>query len=132
MSKARNLMARILNADDHGADLLPVIRFEGRIKGTELQRLDEGKWVKGRFDRSIRIDLATHLLRGDVHGHVYGRNGDELVVVNIDGSASHGKKGRLHPDDAEALRKHGFRIPVDRIVEWWEAGEEDRALFQIQ
>jgi hypothetical protein len=84
------------------------------------QRLDEGKWIDGRFPKGIRLDQPTHARGvGFVHGHVYGRKGQELVVVNFDGSGSHGSKGRLHPDDAEALRAHGFKIRNDRIVEWW-------------
>lgn len=88
--------------------------------GVTFQRLDEGKFVDGRFERNIRIDQSTHL-RGDssVHAHVYGRKGGQLVVVNVNGTGSHGSKGRLHPRDAEALAKHGFNIRSDRIVEWW-------------
>jgi hypothetical protein len=89
--------------------------------GVSLQQLCEGMWVKGRFDRNIRLDHPTHLRgeEGQPHAHVYGRKGDEIVAVNLDGTASHGSKGRLHPDDAEALRVRGFDIRADRIVEWW-------------
>lgn len=85
-----------------------------------FQRLDEGKFVDGRFERNIRIDQPTHL-RGDgsMHAHIYGRKGNQLVVVNANGTGSHGSKGRLHPRDADALAKQGFNIRADRIVEWW-------------
>lgn len=85
--------------------------------GCEGEQLNEGKWVSGRFDRNIRIDQPTHGA-GQRHGHILGRKGHELVVVNVDGSASHGKKGRLHPKDASALRDNGFEIPSNSIIEW--------------
>ena len=56
---------------------------------------------------------------GQPHAHVFGRKGDEIVVVNLDGTGSHGTKGRLHPDDADVLRARGFEIPTDRIIERW-------------
>ncbi|MFN4042040.1 MAG: hypothetical protein ACK4I0_10290 [Brevundimonas sp.] len=80
----------------------------------------EGLWLDGRFKRSIRIDRPTHLGgAGDPHAHVYGRKGDEIVVVNLDGSPSHGTTGRLHTKDAEKLRARGFQIPATNIIEWW-------------
>lgn len=88
--------------------------------GSTFRRLDEGKWVSGRFERNIRIDQPTHMAGdGQVHAHILGRKGDQLVVVNIDGTGSHGTKGILHPKDADALRGHHFDIRDDRIVEWW-------------
>jgi hypothetical protein len=86
--------------------------------GTGFERLDEGKWVKGRFDNSIRIDQPTHGA-GQTHAHVYGRKGDEIGVVNFDDSASHGTICKLSDDDdAAALRKRGFTIGPGNIVEW--------------
>ncbi|MBA4227128.1 MAG: hypothetical protein C0456_10905 [Hyphomonas sp.] len=84
--------------------------------GISGQLLEEGKWIKGRFEKNIRIDQPTHGV-GQTHAHVYGRKGDEHVVVNVDGSASHKSKGRLHDKDADALREIGFNIPNDNIVE---------------
>jgi hypothetical protein len=52
------------------------------------------------------------------HAHVFGRKGNEIVAVNVDGSASHGTKGRIPEKDAEKLRSLGFMIPPDRIIEW--------------
>ena len=87
--------------------------------GTAFQRLDEGKFVSGRFDRNIRIDQPTHMAGdGKTHAHILGRKGNQIVVVNIDGTGSHGSKGILHPKDAGALRALGFSIRDDRIVEW--------------
>jgi hypothetical protein len=89
--------------------------------GIAVQLLKEGKWINGRFEKNIRIDQPTHMqgLRGQVHASVYGRDRkNELVVVNLDGSASHGKKGRLADQDAEALEARGFTIRADRMVEW--------------
>ncbi len=56
--------------------------------------------------------------RGLEHSHVLGRRGEELLIVNIDGSGSHGTKGRLHDKDADALRARGYKIPSSNIVEW--------------
>jgi hypothetical protein len=84
-----------------------------------FQFLREGKYIAGRFPASIRIDVATHL-RGAAppHAHVFGRRGDELGVVNFDGTASHGSKFTLHQKDADALRDRGFDIPTNNLVEW--------------
>lgn len=84
-----------------------------------FQLLREGKYIAGRFPTSIRIDVATHL-QGAVppHAHVFGRRGDELGVVNFDGTGSHGSKFTLHQKDADALRDRGFHIRPDNLVEW--------------
>ena len=90
-----------------------------RHENHTLELLEEGKWVAGRFERNIRIDHPTHLHgNGQVHAHVLGRKGDELGVVNFDGTASHGSRFRLHGRDASALRALGFEVPLDNIVEW--------------
>ena len=94
-----------------------------RITATdELQLLYEGKWVSGRYDGNIRIDRNTHFDAVDasgVHAHVYGRRDRDkaLVAVRLDGTKSHGLGGRLHDKDADTLRRHGFKIPADNIVE---------------
>jgi hypothetical protein len=90
--------------------------------GVTACALREGKWISGRYEDNIRIDLPTHFqgLQGQRHASVYGRNRriGELVVVNFDGTASHGTKGRLSQKDAEALKAQGFNIRDDRMVEW--------------
>ena len=84
---------------------------------------EERKWVKGRFDRNIGIDQPSHLHGdGQMHAHVLGRRGNELGVVNLDGTASHGTKVRLHAKDADALRARGFTVRADNIVEWLTLG----------
>ena len=84
---------------------------------------EERKWVKGRFDRNIGIDQPSHLHGdGQMHAHVLGRRGNELGVVNLDGTASHGTKVRLHSKDADALRARGFTVRADNIVEWLTLG----------
>lgn len=81
--------------------------------------LREGKVIPGRFPSSIRIDQPTHLHGdGDPHAHVFGRKGDQLGVVNFDGSGSHGSKFKLHDEDADALRARNFKIRADNLVEW--------------
>lgn len=82
-----------------------------------VEALQEGKWVSGKFENNIRIDQPTHGV-GQTHAHVLGRKGNELGVVNIDGSASHGTKCRLSDVDADALRGRGFKIRAGNIVEW--------------
>lgn len=93
-----------------------------------FERLDEGKWGKGRFDDSIRIDQPTHGA-GQTHAHVYGRKGDEIGIVNFDGSSSHGTKCRLSDADADALRKRGFTIKAGNIVEWIVLPKQPELLF---
>ena len=47
--------------------------------------------------------------------------------MNIDGTGSHGTKGKLHKRDATALRARGFKIRDDNMVEWIElAGDRIR------
>lgn len=95
---------------------------------TTFVRLDEGQWVNGRFEKGIRIDQATHGV-GQKHAHVYGRKGDEVGVVNVDGSASHGTKCVLHAKDADALRARGFTIKPGNIVEWIVLPEQPKILL---
>jgi hypothetical protein len=49
---------------------------------------------------------------------VLGRKGAQLVVVNLVGSGSNGTLGRLHDEDAAALRAKGFNIHPGNLVEW--------------
>lgn len=80
---------------------------------------EERKWVDGRFPKNLGIDQPSHLHGdGQTHAHVLGRRGNELGVINFDGTASHGTKMKLHKKDAEALRDRGFKVRPDNIVEW--------------
>lgn len=104
-------------------DRVMVVSSDGRLE------LFEGrKWVSGRFENNIGIDQASSG-RGQQHAHVYGRKGDQIVVVNVDGSASHKTRGRLHDADAAALRDRGFKISKDNIVEWLEVADLPRFLL---
>jgi hypothetical protein len=96
--------------------------------GTEIDILQEGKWINGRFDRNIRIDQPTHGV-GQAHAHVLGRKGDQLGVVNFDGSSSHGTKMRLDKKDADALRNAGVAVRSDNIVEWIVLTDQPEILF---
>jgi len=121
MSRAGDILRKWSEVVESGDDSLPlIIDIVIPGEGLNYQRLDEGTFVDGRFERNIRIDQPTHLRgQGQVHGHVFGRKGNELVVVNFDGTGSHGTKGRLHTSDAQALTARGFTIRDDRMVEWW-------------
>ncbi|MEF2270572.1 hypothetical protein V3C40_27650 [Janthinobacterium sp. LS2A] len=91
---------------------------------------EERKWVNGRFERNIGIDQPSHLHGdGQAHAHVLGRRGKELGVVNLDGTASHGTKVRLHSKDADALRARGFTVRADNIVEWVKLGAMPNMIF---
>jgi len=83
----------------------------------EAYRIDEGKWVKTKSSNTMRIDHATHGA-GQTHAHIYARKGDQLGVVNLDGTSSHGTRMRVSKQDTEVLRQHGFAIPANRMVEW--------------
>jgi len=124
MSKATEIMRELMDVVDD-ADGLPIIDILALVgEGGDYQRLDEsGQWIDGRFEKNIRIDSAAHLGKGDRHAHVLGRKGNELVVVNADGTASHGTKGKIHKKDASALRDKGFTIPPNGIIEWWPAAD---------
>lgn len=99
------------------------------VDGTTFELLEEGKTINGRFSRNIRLDQPTHGV-GQTHAHVMGRKGDELVVVNIDGSGSHGTKGRLSKGDADALRNKGFKINASNIVEWFAVNDSIKMLLE--
>ena len=92
--------------------------------GVAVEVLQESrKWVTGRFERNIGIDQPTHLAGdGKQHAHVLGRKGEELGVVNVDGSSRHGTKFKLHDTDADELRRRGFKIRADNLVEWLKLG----------
>lgn len=98
--------------------------------GSSIQTLEEGKWIDGRFPSNIRIDQPTHLGGdGQAHAHVYGRRGNEIGVVNFDGTPSHGTKCELHPQDANALRGRGFSVRADNMVEWVKVGAVSNVIF---
>jgi len=99
------------------------------IDGQQCKILQEGKWIKGQFDSNIRIDNPTHGV-GQKHAHIYGRNAKhEIGVVNFDGTASHGSKFKIKDKDAAALRKDGFNLRADNIVEWVYVGRQQVLLL---
>jgi hypothetical protein len=113
MKKFKQFLSEV-NGDD-----LPVLTGFTIAHGQTAVVLEEGKWVKGRFDTSIRIDQPTHLQGdGQKHAHLFARNGQQYGVVNLDGTASHGAQCKVHPDDAAALLKRNFKLPPNNIVEW--------------
>jgi hypothetical protein len=127
-------LSEILGTDGDYLDEV-AITFDG----VSLEVLTEGrKWVSGRFDKNIGIDQPTHLAGKSLapgeklpqpHAHVYGLKGEEIGVVNWDGSSSHGSKMKLHPADADALRSRGCKIPPSNVVEWTMLGVQTRILL---
>ncbi len=93
-----------------------------------LEHLDEGKWIQTGSSGKLRIDQPNYGA-GMTHAHIYGRKGNELGVVNIDGSGSHGTKMRLRSDDADALRALKFDIRDDNMVEWIVDNSLDQVLI---
>ncbi len=71
-------------------------------------------------DNNLPLNAPPTHGAGQTHAHLYARNGKEYGVVNIDGSGSHGTKSnsRIQTDHAAELRKAGFNIPPDNLVEW--------------
>ena len=110
-------------------DALPVLDQVMIVTSGDSFKLYEGrKWISGRFDHNIGIDQPTHGV-GQQHAHVYGRKRDEIVVVNFDGTGSHGTRGRLPDEDADALRAIGCVIRSDNIVEWVVLPVQPQLLF---
>ncbi len=108
---------------------LPIVReVIVTADGCAGEMLREGKWISGRFERNIRIDPPAHGV-GQVHAHILGRRRDELGVVNIDGTGSHGTKCRISDEDADALRARGFRIPPGNVIEWRRLRDDLQLLF---
>jgi len=84
---------------------------------TELQILEEGKWVDGHIKDGIRLDRATCGV-GQDHAHIHDRKGNQIGVINKDGSRSHKtKKMKLTKKDANALRNADYTIPTNNLVE---------------
>lgn len=116
---------RLLNSDEFLETLDEILVSKDN---KTFERFDEGKWVNGRFDNNIRIDQPTHGA-GQPHAHIYGRKGNEIGVVNWDGSASHGTRCRLNALDADALRARGYKINTGNIVEWLVLSVQPDILF---
>tara|TARA_R110000850_G_scaffold201705_1_gene327516 strand:+ start:313 stop:642 length:330 start_codon:yes stop_codon:yes gene_type:complete len=41
--------------------------------------------INGRFKNNIHIDAGSHLPGGDIHAHVFGHQGDEILAVKLNG-----------------------------------------------
>lgn len=121
--------AKLISEQEQAKSSIPLLSDIVVSEGSQnFERLDEGQWISGRFERNIRIDQATYGA-GQQHAHILGREGKEIGVVNIDGSASHGARCRLSDDDANALRARGFAIKPSNIVEWIILPEQPRMLL---
>ena len=120
MSRAGEVIRKLTEVVASGEDGVPlIVDIVIPGEGLAFKRLDEGKYVNGRFQHNIRVDQPTHMQgQGQTHAHVFGRKGNELIVVNLDGTGSHGTKGRLHTSDAEALK---MASPFG-VIGWWNGG----------
>lgn len=73
--------------------------------GAETLFLVEGKWVKGDFDKEIRVDRNTHMRSGEKHAHIHDRKGNEMYALTQAGKPSHNSKPfKLSKNQADALR----------------------------
>jgi hypothetical protein len=80
--------------------------------------LEEGKWLKGQFDREMRVDRNTHMRTGEKHAHIYDRKGNQLYSLTQNGKPSHNSKPfRLSNQQADALRAAGFDVGPNNMVE---------------
>lgn len=85
---------------------------------SEVNILEEGKWLKASFQDEIRVDRNTHMRSGDKHAHIHDRKGNELYALTQDGKPSHGSTPfKLSKDQVKALQGQGFNIPDDGMVE---------------
>lgn len=82
--------------------------------------LQEGRWeaLSNRF--RVRFDRAVP--GGKAHYHVAkSRSGNDLFVMNFDGTGSHGFKGHVIPNGVAKLLKSRYgddiRIPPDNVLE---------------
>lgn len=82
--------------------------------------LQEGRWealgnrFKARFDRAAP--------GGKDHYHVAkAKSGQDLFVINVDGTGSHGHTGHVIPNNVATLLKNRYgdkiRIPPNNIIE---------------
>jgi hypothetical protein len=124
--RARALISLIETILYKGELLDEIVVFDPEAE--KAHRIDEGRWIPTKTSNTMRIDRPTHSV-GQTHAHIYGRKGNEVGVVNLDGTASHDTRMRLSQKDADTLRAHGFTIRRDRIVEWIVRPELTRALL---
>jgi hypothetical protein len=85
--------------------------------GETFQVLRERIWIRGRFERNIGIDNAADAV-GERQAQVFGRKGNQLVIVSLEGTGRDGTQGRLDDKDAAALRAKGFEIHPGHLVTW--------------
>lgn len=115
-SRAQELIALVDAARRQTLELDEVFSLEPANK--ELLKLDEGNnWIQFRNGITARIDQATNGI-GKKHVHIIGRKGEEIGVVNFDGTGSHGTRVKLQRKLADDLRRIGVQVRPDRMVEW--------------
>ena len=122
----RRLINAIMDVTHSDKILDEIVIYD--LENDEAHRIEEGKWIATDTTNKMRIDQPTYGA-GQTHAHIYGRKGNELGVVNLDGTASHGTQMRVSKKDAETLRTRGFDIRADRIVEWIARPDLNRQLL---
>lgn len=70
-----------------------------------------------------RIDKGNGGVGCQTHIHVKNKHG-ELFAMNIDGTSHDGSKVKLSKHDINTLKKLGFEVPDNGILEWYN-GETD-------
>lgn len=73
----------------------------------------------------FRLDNGNNAIGQQRHIHVYSdkNHNNQLYAINIDGTPHDGSKIRLNKRHQEALKKVGFPVPKDGILEWYDLGK---------
>lgn len=67
-----------------------------------------------------RLDKANNAIGQQRHIHVFAdkAHNHQLYAINIDGTPHDGSKYQLNQKHQDALRKIGFPVPKDGLLEW--------------
>lgn len=72
-----------------------------------------------------RLDKANNAKGQQCHVHVFSdkNHNNQLYAINIDGTPHDGSKYQLNKKHQEALKKIGFIVPKDGLLEWKDWGK---------
>lgn len=91
-----------------------------------------GKLIVEKKDKFPQIPGTRYSFRKDnprgisgpgnqQHIHIYAPDNTQLFAINIDGTAHDGCHGAKIPEDvAQFLLSKGYKVPEDRIIEWYQ------------